>query len=181
MDCRHGAEDAESEEWALSPFFVRALLRVELSFSTRKERLIKLLEPPINALGYELVDLEAHTSRNGLLRIFIDRESGIDLDDCEAVSHQISAVLDVEDPMPGQYSLEVSSPGSDRPLRTLEHFERFSDEMVRIKLRQALDGQQNFKGRLLGVEDQEVLLALDRGTVRLAHDEISSAHVLPEH
>ena len=165
----------------LEPIFCTCFLRFELDFSTRKQRLIELLEPPVKALGYELVDLEVHTNRNGLLRVYIDRDLGINLDDCETVSRQISAVLDVEDPMPGQYGLEVSSPGSDRPLRTLEHFERFCDHMVRIKLRLVRDGQQKFKGRLLGVEDKDILLEVDRELVRLAHVDIASAQLVPEH
>ena len=90
-----------------------------------------LLEPPVQALGYELVDLEARIGGNGLLRVYIDRDDGVDLDDCERVSRQLSAFLDVEEPLPGSYTLEVSSPGLDRPLRTAEHFERFAcDDFV---------------------------------------------------
>ena len=77
---------------------------------------------PVEALGYELVDLDFRVGRRGLLRIFIDKQNGVNLEDCELVSRQLSAYLDVEDPLPGRYVLEVSSPGLDRPLRTLEHF-----------------------------------------------------------
>src|SRR4029077_7298435 len=78
-----------------------------------KDRLIELIEPPLAALGFELADLDAHLGRRGLLRIFIDREQGVTLEDCERVSEQLGAWLDVEDPLPGSYVLEVSSPGFD--------------------------------------------------------------------
>jgi ribosome maturation factor RimP len=87
--------------------------------------LIELLEPTVKALGFELVDVEANIGRRSLLRLFIDREPAVTLADCELVSGQISAFLDVEDPLPGSYLLEVSSPGLDRRLRTPEHFRRF--------------------------------------------------------
>ena len=89
-----------------------------------KERLIALIEAPLAALGFELADLDVHLGRRGLLRLFIDREGGVKLEDCERVSEQLGAWLDVEDPLPGSYVLEVSSPGFDRRLRTLTHFAR---------------------------------------------------------
>ena len=95
-----------------------------------KERLIALLEAPLAALGFELADLDVHLGRRGLLRLFIDREAGVKLEDCERVSEQLGAWLDVEDPLPGSYVLEVSSPGFDRRLRTLAHFARFAGERV---------------------------------------------------
>ena len=93
-----------------------------------KERLIELLEPALAAMGFELADIDAHFGRRGLLRLYIDRQGGVTVDDCQRVSEQIGALLDVEDPLPGSYVLEVSSPGFDRRLRTLAHFERFSGE-----------------------------------------------------
>ena len=93
-----------------------------------KARLFELLEPAVAAMGFELADLDAHFGRRGLLRLFIDREGGVTLDDCQRVSEQVGAFLDVEDPLPGSYVLEVSSPGFDRRLRTLAHFERFKGE-----------------------------------------------------
>jgi len=107
-----------------------------------KAGLIRLLEAPLAALGYELVDLDLRMGRNGLLRLYIDREGGVTLDDCEHVSRQISAFLDVEDPMPGRYVLEVSSPGIERRLRTVEHFRRFVNEEVKIQLARPQDGRR---------------------------------------
>lgn len=152
-----------------------------MSYMARKDQLIELLEAPIRALGYELVDLEVRTGGQGLLRIYIDQEEGINLDDCESVSRQLSALLDVEDPMRGRYVLEVSSPGLNRPLRTPEHFQRYCDHVVRVKLNQSLDGQRNFKGRLLGVEDRDIVVEVDEQIFRLALSEIASAQLVAEH
>ena len=150
-------------------------------FSIQKQRLIDLLEPSIQGLGYELVDVEIHSNRNGCLRLYIDRDSGIGLDDCEIVSRQVSALLDVEDPISGQYELEVSSPGFERSLRTLEHFRRFVGAVVKIKLRLARKGRQNFKGLLVGVKDQDVLIEIDNETVRLTYLDIASAQLVSKH
>jgi ribosome maturation factor RimP len=126
-----------------------------------------------------LVDLEAHAGRGGLLRIYIDHEEGVSLADCELVSHQIGAFLDVEDPLPGSYALEVSSPGLDRPLRTLEHFRRFRDEEIRVELKEVRDGRRRLKGRLLGVEGEQILVEADEVTWRLGLAEIAKAQLVP--
>ena len=144
-----------------------------------KERLFELLEPPVAAMGFELADLDAHFGRRGLLRLFIDREGGVTLDDCQRVSEQIGAWLDVEDPLPGRYVLEVSSPGFDRRLGKLAHFERFSGEQAKIELKDARDGRQRFTGRLAGVEGSEVLLEVDGELTRLPFDEIAVARLAP--
>ncbi len=152
-----------------------------MSYMAQKDRLIELLEGPVQALGYELVDVEAHAGSNGLLRVYIDQEAGINLDDCELVSRQLSAVLDVEDPMPGRFVLEVSSPGLDRPLRTLEHFRRYRDHVVRVKLNQSRDGRRNFKGRLLRVEKTDIFVEVDKETFRVALSDVASAQLVVEH
>jgi ribosome maturation factor RimP len=144
-----------------------------------KERLFELLEPAVAAMGFELVDLDAHLGRRGLLRLFIDREGGVTLDDCQRVSEQIGAVLDVEDPLPGSYVLEVSSPGFDRRLRKLEHFTRFSGENAKIELRDARDGRRRFTGRLVGVDGSEVLLEVDGELTRLPFGDIAVARLAP--
>lgn len=145
-----------------------------------KERLFEILSPPVAAMGFELTDLDAHLGRRGLLRLYIDRDGGVTLDDCQRVSEQIGAFLDVEDPLPGSYVLEVSSPGFDRRLRTREHFERFVGEHARIELRDALNGRRNFSGKLAGVEDDDVLLEADGETWRLPLDEIAVARLAPQ-
>jgi ribosome maturation factor RimP len=144
-----------------------------------KERLFAILEPAVEAMGFELADIDAHTGRRGLLRLYIDRAGGVTLDDCQRVSEQIGAVLDVEDPLPGSYVLEVSSPGFDRRLRTLAHFERFSGEQARIELKDARDGRRKFTGRLAGVEGSVVLLEVDGELTRLPLSDIAVARLAP--
>lgn len=145
-----------------------------------KERLFEILSPALAAMGFELADLDAHLGRRGLLRLYIDRDGGVTLDDCQRVSEQIGAFLDVEDPLPGSYVLEVSSPGFDRRLRTREHFERFSGEHARIELRDALNGRRNFSGKLAGIQGNEVLIEADGETWRLPLDEIAVARLAPQ-
>lgn len=146
-----------------------------------KERLIELLEPAVAALGYELTDLDAHLGRRGLLRVFIDRPDGsVTLADCERVSDQLGAFLDVEDPLPGSYVLEVSSPGLDRRLRTLAHFERFNGELVKIELRDARDGRRRMTGRLQGTEAGEVLVDVDGTLWRVPLKDIAVARLAPQ-
>jgi ribosome maturation factor RimP len=131
-------------------------------------------------MGYELVDLDARVGANGLLRLYIDQEAGINLEDCELVSRQIGAFLDVEEPMPGSYTLEVSSPGLDRPLRTAEHFTRFAGHEAKVRLATPLDGRRNFRGRLLGVEKQQILIEVDGVQWQLPLADIAAAHLVPE-
>jgi len=144
--------------------------------------LITLLEPDIRSLGYELVDLELNTGgRNGVLRLFIDSESGITLDDCAKVSHQVSALLDVEDPIPGNYSLEVSSPGVNRRLRRYEDFERFVGERVKIELgRPTAEGRRRFAGVLEKVEPEMVTMQIDDERYELPIVDIALARLAPE-
>jgi ribosome maturation factor RimP len=145
-----------------------------------KERLIELLEPVVAALGFELTDLDAHAGRRGLLRLFIDRESGVTLGDCERVGEQIGAFLDVEDPLPGSYVLEVSSPGLDRRLRTVAHFRRFADERIKVELKRARDGRRRLTGRLVGAEGETVLIDVDGATWRVELNDIAEARLVPQ-
>ena len=141
-----------------------------------RETLLKILEPSIEALGYEVVELEFH---GGVLRLYIDRQAGVTLDDCERVSRQVSAVLDVEDPIPAAYTLEVSSPGLDRPLRKRSDFERFAGQKAKLELTLPLDGRRRFSGILRGVERDELLIEVDDTLfhLRLAH--IGKARLVP--
>ena len=146
-----------------------------------REALIALLEPEVVALGYELVDLEFRPSgKEGLLRLYIDGPDGVNLDDCERVSHQVSALLDVEDPIPGHYSLEVSSPGLDRVLRTAEHFRRFAGNRVKLQLAEGVEGRRRFTGTLLGLEQDEVLLEVDGENLRLPLSGVEKARLVPQ-
>ena len=144
-----------------------------------KESLIELLEPTVMAMGFELADIDAHPGRRGLLRLFIDRDGGVTLDDCQLISEQVGAFLDVADPLPGSYVLEVSSPGFDRRLRTLKHFERFKGESVRVELKDVRDGRRNLTGRLVGVESSLVLLEVEGEVWRLPLNDIAMARLVP--
>jgi ribosome maturation factor RimP len=145
---------------------------------TLRERLIALIEPLLARLGYELVELEYAAGRaHALLRVFIDRESGVTLDDCAQVSREISALLDVEDPIPSAFTLEVSSPGFDRVLRTQAHFGRFVGSRVFIELKEPRAGRRRYTGTLLTVDDAGIALEVDRGQVTVAFAEIGKARL----
>ncbi len=151
-----------------------------MDHAIRKQRLIEQLEPPVEALGYELVDIDVRVGRAGLLRIFIDKEEGVNLSDCELVSRQLSAFLDVEDPLPGRYVLEVSSPGLDRPLRTLDHFRRFRDRRAKVRLREPRESRRMLDGRLLGIRDESIVMDVDGEVWRLRPADIASAKLVSE-
>ena len=145
-----------------------------------REDLVSLLQRPIQALGYELVDLDVRIGGDGLLRVFIDHPDGIALEDCETVSRQLSAFLDVEDPLPGHYVLEVSSPGIERRLRTLEHFERFAGNEVKVELKRKTDGRRKLRGELKGVDDEQVVLDVEGQSWRLRVNDIAKAQLVAE-
>jgi ribosome maturation factor RimP len=145
-----------------------------------KQELITLMERPLNALGYELVDLDVRTGGRGLLRLFIDRAEGVTLADCEMVSQQIGDFLDVQDPLPGSYVFEVSSPGLDRRLRTAEHFERFMNEEAKIQLKRPQDGRRRFRGHLRGIEDGMVSIEVDGELWHLRLKDIAVATLVPQ-
>lgn len=148
---------------------------------TLKDKLLNLLAPEIEALGYELVELDAPApGGSGTLRIYIDGDDGIGLEDCERVSHRVSGVLDVEDPIPGQYVLEVSSPGLDRPLRTEEHFRRQAGRVVKLVLAAGRPGRRRYKGAILGIEDGVLEIQVDDERLKLPLSEIESARLVPE-
>src|SRR5688572_1510264 len=145
-----------------------------------REQLLSLLEPPVGALGYELVDVEfASAGSGGLLRLYIDAPAGITVDDCERVSHRVSEILDVEDPIPGAYTLEVSSPGLDRILRTREHFERFRGSRIRVQLSLPIEGRRRYTGTLTGVTEDAVEMEVDGEPVQLELTRIQKARVVP--
>ena len=150
-----------------------------MDHATRKQRLIELLEPPVEALGYELVDIDVRVGPNGLLRIFIDSGDGVNLADCERVSRQLGAFLDVEDPLPGHYVLEVSSPGFNRPLRTLAHFSQFQNREATVRLTEPRDNRRMLSGRLLGIRDEAILMDVDGEVWRLQPADIASARLVP--
>jgi ribosome maturation factor RimP len=147
-----------------------------------EERLMRLLEPTITAMGYELLGLEyVGQGKHSRLRLYIDGPSGIGVGDCEAVSHQASGILDVEDPIKGQYSLEVSSPGLDRPLFKPGHFAKFLGHQVKLRTRLAIGGQRNFQGEIQAVENDDIYISIENGEqLKLAGRDIERANLIPE-
>ncbi len=150
-----------------------------------RDQLSELLEPVVSGLGYELWELEySPRAGGGLLRVYIDTlvdsPQGISLDDCEKVSRKVSETLDVADPIPGQYTLEVSSPGLDRVLRTRAHIQRFAGERVRLEMMQPIAGRKRFQGRLQKVGESEITLEMDNGEVSLPIDDIHRARLVPD-
>lgn len=140
-----------------------------------------LITPTIEALGYELVGcVYIPQGRHAVLRIFIDSPNGIMLEDCEQVSRQVSALLDVEDPITGAYNLEVSSPGLDRPLFTPAQFMRFKGEKANIRLNIPVANRRHFKGVIQNVSDDSVVLETEEGEMVLAFNNIARANLVPE-
>ncbi|RAU16592.1 ribosome maturation factor RimP [Nitrincola tibetensis] len=149
--------------------------------SAKLKQLETLIGPAVSSLGFELWGIEYQSAgKNSTLRIFIDSPDGISVDDCAKVSHQVSGVLDVEDPIKDQYLLEVSSPGMDRPLYTLEHYQLFVGHTIQIRLRVPFEGRRKFKGILNGTEGEDVLLVVDDEEYILPLDIIDKANVVPQ-
>ncbi|MEW6354478.1 MAG: ribosome maturation factor RimP [Pseudomonadota bacterium] len=141
----------------------------------------QVIEPVVTALGYELVGVEyASQGRAPVLRIYIDSADGISLDDCQRVSHQVSGVLDVENPIQGRYDLEVSSPGLDRPLFNAQDFARFAGQRAKIQLHAPLNGRRNFTGVLHGVRDDCVVIEDSGAEFALPLSGIDKARLAPE-
>jgi ribosome maturation factor RimP len=157
-----------------------------------RDALMRLLEPPIEAMGYELVDIEyAQAGRSGVLRIFIDGQAGdatdagerqvsITVDDCARVSHAVSEVLEIEDPIKGHYTLEVSSPGFDRILRKRAHFERFLGERIFAELKLPIDGRRRFVGVLKSIAGDSIVVEVDGQAHSLPLERIQKARLRPE-
>lgn len=146
-------------------------------------RLAEIVSPVVEDMGFELVRIRLMSGKTATLQIMAERpEGGIEVDECARISTAVSAVLDVEDPILDQYTLEVSSPGIDRPLTRLKDFETYEGYEVKIETTELIDGQRRFKGVLAGVEDEEVLLNIERGgeevTVGLNFDWLSDAKLV---
>lgn len=159
------------------PFFIMT------TASVVREKMIALLEPLVEQLGYELVDIEwVSAPRSAILRVFLDlpagREGHVGIEDCERVSREVSALLDVEDPVAGAYNLEVSSPGFDRVLRKPTHFERFKGARVWVELNVARDGRRRYTGNLFGVNAQGITLDVDGQVVSIGFGEVGKARLV---
>ena len=149
-----------------------------------RDALMRLLEPPIEALGFELLDIEfAQAGRGGVLRIYIDRgdkDARITVEDCATVSHAVSQLLEIEDPIKGHYTLEVSSPGFDRILRKRAHFERFVGERIFAELKLPIEGRRRFVGTLKSVEGDSIVVVVDGHAHDLPLERIQKARLRPE-
>lgn len=138
-----------------------------------------LVEPAVIRLGFDLVDIE-YVSSQKTLRIYIEGPDGVDVEDCARVSRQLSVLFDVEDPIPGHYNLEVSSPGLDRPLSRREDFTRFAGAQIRIRTLVPVDGRRNFQGRLEGLNGECVVIMTDETSYDLALANIDRARLVPD-
>ena len=144
-----------------------------------KNKIKEIITPVINAMGIELYDVEFSKMKSkGLLRVFIEKQDGVTIDDCERVSREIEAVLDVEDPIPFSYIIEVSSPGLDRPLKELKDFIRYSGKTVRVITHEPIDKQTFFIGKIIDVVDNDIsfLLPKDRRVI-IPYKNISKARL----
>jgi ribosome maturation factor RimP len=161
--------------WAIRPFFV--FLGVTLA--TLERKLVELLKAPVEALGHELWGLEyIQAGKHSILRLYIDNEKGIFVDDCADTSRQVSAVMDVEDPISTEYTLEVSSPGVDRPLFTAQQYELYTGETVKVQLTMPVAGSRNLKGTVIGVEGQMLTLSVDGNELIVALDNIRKGNLI---
>ncbi|TGD70954.1 ribosome maturation factor RimP [Mangrovimicrobium sediminis] len=148
--------------------------------SSKAQQIQQLLEPTVEAMGYELWGVEfLSQGKHSVLRIFIDAENGISVDDCAAVSEQASGLLDVEDPIPGEYTLEVSSPGMDRLLFKLEQYPAYVGEELDLRLRSPFEGRRKFRGILKGIEEGDVVIQVDDHEYLLPHGVIEKARIRP--
>lgn len=148
--------------------------------AAKQSQLEKLLTPVVESLGCELWGLDYHgQGKKSLLRVYIEKEGGVALEDCERISRQVSSVLDVEDPIAGEYTLEVSSPGMDRPFFRLEQYSDYVGQKLTVRLRTAFDGRRNFTGILKGIEDEEIILEVDSEEYLLPFELIDKANLIP--
>ena len=144
------------------------------------DRLIARFEPELQGLGYELVDVEfAPGPGGGTLRFYIDKPEGIDAEDCASASHALLDSIDADDPLPGDYSIEVSSPGLDRVLRTPEHFARFVDSRVKVELAVPRDGRKRYTGMLRRADGEGIEMEVDNFSVSIRLAEIQRARLAP--
>jgi len=141
-----------------------------------------MLRPAVEETGKELLGVEyISAGNNSVLRLFIDHENGIDVDDCAEVSRQVGAILDVEDPISSEYSLEVSSPGLDRPLFDKAQFAAVIDETVEVRISMPLNGRRKFKGKLVAVENDSLIVMVDNEEYELVISNIDKAHLVYNH
>ncbi|MFT6733435.1 MAG: ribosome maturation factor RimP [Polaribacter sp.] len=148
---------------------------------TKTEQLSEMLKPAAEALGYEFLGIEyVGQGVHSVLRVYIDHENGIGVEDCSKVSHQVSGILEVEDPIASQYTLEVSSPGLDRPLFNLPHFKKVVGEIVSIKCHLGVDGRRKFKGKLIEVSEKQLVIEVDGQLYEADFRDVDKGHLVAE-
>ncbi len=146
----------------------------------KTDQIAELCGPAIIGLGYELWGIEyVAQGKHSVLRVYIDHANGVTVDDCSAVSHQVAAILDVEDPIGSAYTLEVSSPGMDRPLFQLAQYGQFAGEWVQLRLKYPFEGKRKMKGLIKGIEDDSVVVQVDDYEYLLPFEQIEKANILP--
>lgn len=149
--------------------------------SQLEQKLTSMLEPAVEATGFELIGVEfVRAGKHSILRLYIDHPEGITVDDCADVSHQASAILDIEDPISTEYNLEVSSPGADRPLFKEAHYVQCVAEIISLRLKMPMvDNRRNYKGKLLSCDNGTVEIEIDGEIHELAVANIEKANVVP--
>jgi len=147
--------------------------------TARVEQIQAIVEPVLGALGLQLWGIEyLGQGRHTLLRVYIDKPDGVDIDDCAEASRQISGILDVEDPIKTEYTLEVSSPGIERPLFTLEQYRLYLNVELKLRLRQNFEGRRNFAGVLIEVSDDDISIAQGEDKLSFPLELIERANVV---
>lgn len=148
--------------------------------ASKEQQIEQLLKPTVEAMGFDLWGVEyVSQGRHSVLRVYIDAEQGINVDDCAAVSHQAGSVLDVEEPISGEYTLEVSSPGMDRLLFKLEQYPQYANEVIELRLRSPFEGRRKFKGILKGIEGEDIVVQVDDHEYLLPHSAVDKARIEP--
>ncbi len=144
-----------------------------------QQQLSEIIAPAVEAVGFEFVGIEYKPAgKHSLLRVYIDSKNGINVEDCAEVSQQVSAVMDVEDPINTEYRLEVSSPGADRPLFTIEHFIQFQGEEVNLKLLSPINGRRKFKGEMSVIDGEKVNIKVDGENFNFEIHQIEQANLV---
>ncbi|HGO5814300.1 TPA: ribosome maturation factor RimP [Mannheimia haemolytica] len=161
-------------------WFIQLFLYLEIDLATLEQKLEDLVLDSIEALGFELVGIECQRAGRFLtVRLYIDKEGGVTIDDCSDVSRQVSAIFDVEDPIADKYNLEVSSPGLDRPLFTLAHYERFIGQDAVIHLRIPMFDRRKWQGKIKQVEGDFITLTVENEDRQFAFGNIQKANLVP--
>ncbi len=147
------------------------------------EKLEEIIKPAVETAGYDFVGIEYHAnSVNSLLRVFVDKDGGVNLDGCIAVNEQVSAVMDINDPLTGKYTLEISSPGLDRPLFSLDDFSKFIGSKVKLRLSRPIERRRNFKGYIKAVDLNSSIISLemdDEEKVEISYEQVEVARLIP--